>query len=188
MIFAPEKEDPALPIEWVHATFHGGPSGTPSVDGNRPNCPCGCRLDGGVVHWDYVWGARENSNKSDSPRNAQDLSVRLRRVYPDQYPRTLAKSSFQHLAANWRWLAPVTKSVTTVMRPSPGGVRRCKITFFFHTLVVRCSGLTASSEVRHSSLKAVTVSGICGSGFFQIRQARFRPFDKARATFPPLLG
>jgi hypothetical protein len=41
--FAPEKEkeDPALPIEWVRATFHGGPSGKPSVDGNRPNCRCG---------------------------------------------------------------------------------------------------------------------------------------------------
>jgi len=67
--FAPEKEkeDPALPIEWVRATFHGGPSGTPSVDGNRPHCRCGCSLDGSVVHWDYVWEPVKTRRKAIHP-------------------------------------------------------------------------------------------------------------------------
>jgi hypothetical protein len=51
------KEDPTLPIEWVRATFNGGPGATPdpSVKENRPSCRCGCSLDGSIVNWDYVW-------------------------------------------------------------------------------------------------------------------------------------
>jgi hypothetical protein len=50
------KEDPTLPIAWMKATFEGGPSATPSkVTENRPNCRCGCSLDGSIIKWDYVW-------------------------------------------------------------------------------------------------------------------------------------
>jgi hypothetical protein len=49
------KEDPTLPIAWLEATFNSGPSATPSVPGNRPDCKCSCSLDGSIVTWDYVW-------------------------------------------------------------------------------------------------------------------------------------
>jgi hypothetical protein len=49
------KEDPTLPLAWIRATFDGGPSGVPTDAGNRPDCRCGCGLNGGIVNWDYVW-------------------------------------------------------------------------------------------------------------------------------------
>ncbi|TXL70058.1 hypothetical protein FHP25_36205 [Vineibacter terrae] len=49
------KEDPTLPIEWIRATFNGGAGAAPKIAGNRPNCPCLCKLKGDIVDWDYVW-------------------------------------------------------------------------------------------------------------------------------------
>jgi hypothetical protein len=48
-------EDSTLPIAWVQATFHGGPTGRPTQPGNRPQCKCTCPCRGNVVSWDYVW-------------------------------------------------------------------------------------------------------------------------------------
>lgn len=48
-------EDADLPIAWVNATYHGGPTGRPTAPGNRPNCRCACASRGDVVSWDYVW-------------------------------------------------------------------------------------------------------------------------------------
>jgi len=48
-------EDAALPIAWVEATYHGGPTGRPTLPGNRPQCRCSCPCRGNVVNWDYVW-------------------------------------------------------------------------------------------------------------------------------------
>lgn len=61
------KEDPTLPIAWVKATFNGGPSATPGVPGNRPNCACSCSLDGSIVKWDYVWEPVKPRLKAAAP-------------------------------------------------------------------------------------------------------------------------
>ena len=49
------KEDATLPVAWLRATYHHGPSGVPPNPSNRPQCQCKCRYDGNVVNWDYVW-------------------------------------------------------------------------------------------------------------------------------------
>jgi hypothetical protein len=53
----PVPEDPTLPINWVEATYNGGPTAVPSLPGNRPKCNCGCGCKGDVipVPWGYVW-------------------------------------------------------------------------------------------------------------------------------------
>jgi len=71
-------EDPTLPIAWTRATFNGGPSGVPSasVRGNRPNCACGCGLDGSIVRWDYVWEPVKRRNGSILPEASATDVVR----------------------------------------------------------------------------------------------------------------
>lgn len=61
------KEDPTLPIAWVRATFENGPAGVPRIASNRPNCACGCSLDGSIVKWDYVWEPKKTRQKAKLP-------------------------------------------------------------------------------------------------------------------------
>jgi hypothetical protein len=61
------KEDPTLPIAWLKATFNGGPSATPTVQENRPNCRCSCSLDGSIVKWDYVWEPVKPRHRAAAP-------------------------------------------------------------------------------------------------------------------------
>lgn len=53
--FGPWVEPPEVPIAWTRATFRGGPSGKPSIPGNRPKCTCKEGPTGSVVKWDFVW-------------------------------------------------------------------------------------------------------------------------------------
>jgi hypothetical protein len=51
-------EDPTHPLNWVRATYHGGPTGTPVGSGNRPSCGTTCSVaapGAPAVNWDYVW-------------------------------------------------------------------------------------------------------------------------------------
>jgi hypothetical protein len=72
-------EDAALPVAWTRATFEGGPSGVPdaSIAGNRPNCACGCGLDGSIVTWDYVWEPIKRRNATVPPEASATDIVRL---------------------------------------------------------------------------------------------------------------
>lgn len=53
--FGNNPEGAIVPVAWTEATFKAGPSGTPSIPGNRPKCQCKAGLTGSVVSWDYVW-------------------------------------------------------------------------------------------------------------------------------------
>lgn len=63
----PHPEGAELPISWFRATYNGGPTGVPTVAGNRPQCGAGCPLDGSVVNWDYVWEPVKPRSAAKSP-------------------------------------------------------------------------------------------------------------------------
>ena len=71
-------EDATLPIAWTRATFNGGASGVPdrSIAGNRPHCACGCRLNGSIVRWDYVWEPVKRRDTSVPPEASATEIVR----------------------------------------------------------------------------------------------------------------
>jgi len=65
--FGSNPEAAALPVAWTEATYHGGPTATPSVPGNRPKCAPSCGCKGDVVTWDYVWEPVKRRDASKPP-------------------------------------------------------------------------------------------------------------------------
>lgn len=56
--YRPSKDPTDLPsaLAWTEATYRSGPSGVPTMSGNRSKCKCTCPCTGSVrTTWDYVW-------------------------------------------------------------------------------------------------------------------------------------
>ncbi len=53
--FGQNPEGAVLPVAWTQATYNSGPSGRPTIPGNRPKCQCSCGCNGSVTIWDYIW-------------------------------------------------------------------------------------------------------------------------------------
>lgn len=66
--FGSNAEAAQAPIAWTEATYNGGPSGMPSIPGNRPKCGGGCGCKGDVVTWDYVWEPVKPRSSAAAPR------------------------------------------------------------------------------------------------------------------------